>query len=154
FLFPADFAKIYDVATGNINGAGQTIAVIGMANVNPADITNFQSLAGLPQLAPTVFTPTGATPPSSPQTAPPTGGGRVSKTQGEATLDVRRAGSVAPGATILLVVDANGIDIPMEYVIDTNPVPAKIMTISFGACEGSVNQATANSLNSLFSSAA
>jgi subtilase family serine protease len=60
--------------------------------------------------------------------------------QAEATLDVTRASSVAPGATILLVVSANiattsGLSWSSQYVVDTNPVPAYIMNISFGNCE-------------------
>ena len=56
--------------------------------------------------------------------------------QTEATLDVQRANGTAPGATIDLVVSGqtnsvDGVDIATDYAIDTDPVPAKILSISF-----------------------
>ena len=79
--------------------------------------------------------------------------------QGEATLDVQRAGSVAPGATIDLIVSgtANSVDgvyISMDYAIDTDPVPAKILSISFTTCEANNSRAAAESLDDLFAQAA
>ena len=47
-----------------------------------------------------------------------------------------RAGSVAPGAKILLVVATNasgGIGVDAQYLIETEPVPAQVMNVSFGA---------------------
>ena len=41
FLAPADVATIYNLNVPNINGAGQTIAVIGTSRVNDQDILNF-----------------------------------------------------------------------------------------------------------------
>ena len=72
-----------------------------------------------------------------------------------------RAGSVAPVATIDLVVSAddqqsglNGIRIAATYVVDTNPVPAYIMNISFGACEADRTQADVQFWDTLFSQGA
>src|SRR5208337_1650989 len=86
-------------------------------------------------------------------------GGTASGDQLEATLDVQRAGSVAPDATIDLVVSANsngtsGLGIAAEYVVDTNPVPAYIMNISFGACEADRTQADVLFWDTLFSQGA
>ncbi len=106
FLFPGDFATIYDVNTGNINGAGQTIAIIGRSRVYPQDITNFESLAGLPLQVPTVIIPPNGVDPGPAETTPPAHGS-ASGDQGEATLDVTRSTSVAPGAAIDLVVSAS-----------------------------------------------
>ena len=47
FIFPADFAKIYDLNGVSANGAGQTIAIIGRSKVFDADVENFESLSGL-----------------------------------------------------------------------------------------------------------
>ncbi len=48
-IFPADFATIYNVKgiTGGINGAGQTIAVVGRSGVCDSDISNFASAAAV-----------------------------------------------------------------------------------------------------------
>lgn len=153
---PADFATIYDLNAAGATGAGQTIAVIGRARVNPADITNFQTLTGVTFNLPTVIIPVGGMDPGPPQTAPPTSGS-ASGDQGEATLDVTRAGSIAPGATLDLVVSTSasgGIVIASQYVVDTNPVPAHVMTVSFSGCESSAGPSEAAFWDSLWSSAA
>src|SRR6266851_5594236 len=155
YLTPGDFATIYDLNTASFNGAGQTIAVIGLSRVDAQDITNLQSLTGLNPQAPTEIIPPLGSDPGPAETSPPASGS-PSEDQLEATLDVSRATSVAPGATIDLVVSANsggGITTATQYVVDTHPVPAHIMNISFGACEGAVNQAEANFWDSLFSQA-
>jgi subtilase family serine protease len=139
FIFPADFAMIYNVngVTGGINGAGQTIAIVGRSRVYAPDITNFASASGVTiNLNP----PNGVVPPGGIDPGAPAPPGNLSRDQGEATLDVTRAGSIAQGATILLVVSAdsatvNGIAVDAQYVVDTIPLPAQIMNISFGGCE-------------------
>ena len=151
YIFPADFAKIYDVNNGSITGAGQTIAVIGRSRVYQPDIANFQSLAGLAQHAQTEIIP-----PNGIDPGPAASSGGASGDQGEATLDVTRTTSIAPGATIDLVVSSNaggGISIASEYVVDTDPVPAHIMTISFGACESATGAPGVSFWDSLFAQA-
>jgi subtilase family serine protease len=155
YVFPSDFATIYDLNIGNITGAGQTIAVIGRSRVYAQDITNFQTLAGLTAQAPTEIIPPNGVDPGPPETSPPTSGS-ASEDQLEATLDVTRTSSIAPGATIDLVVSANaggGVATASEYVVDTNPVPAHIMTISFGACESEAGLSGVDFWDSLFSQA-
>jgi hypothetical protein len=157
-IFPADFATIYDLNNVPFNGAGQTIAVIGRSRVYAQDITNFQTLAGLAPHAPTVIIPPNGVDPGPAQTSPPTSGG-ASMDQVEATLDVTRTSSIAPGATIDLVVSSgtnttDGVTIATKYVVDTTPVFAHIMTISFGACESTGGQSAVNLWDSLFSQAA
>ena len=158
FLSPADFATIYDLNVGGITGAGQTIAIIGESRVNPQDITNFQTLSGLAPKAPTEIIPPNGVDPGPALTAPPMSGS-LPGVQTEATLDVSRATSIAPGATIDLVVSGNitmgsGLDIAIEYVVDTNPVFAHIMTISFGGCESLNGQSGVTFFDSLFTAAA
>jgi hypothetical protein len=151
-VFPADFAKIYDLPTGTNTGTGQTIAVIGRSRVYPPDITNYQALAGLAQVAPTVIVP-----PNGADPGPPASSGGASGDQEEATLDVTRTATIAPGATIdLIVTTSAGGDIVLasEYVVDTTPVPAHIMSISFGGCESQAGPSADNFWDSLFSQAA
>ncbi|MBZ5662361.1 MAG: Ig-like domain repeat protein [Acidobacteriia bacterium] len=156
YIFPADFAIIYNVNVGNINGTGQTIAIIGIARVYDQDILNFQALSGLAQKAPTTIIPPNGVDPGPPQT---TATANPSPGQSEATGDVDRAGSIAPGATIDLVASGNksgasGLDITTQYVVDTTPVFAHIMSLSFGGCEATNGQAGVNFFDALFSAAA
>ncbi|MFZ3322625.1 MAG: protease pro-enzyme activation domain-containing protein [Usitatibacter sp.] len=142
FLAPADFATIYDinpVYQQGITGSGQTIAIIGRANVYLPDIENFETKMGLTIKDPVTIIPPNGIDPGPAQSTPPTDTTTI-KDQGEATLDVQRATSVAPGATIKLVISANsstagGILIASEYVVDSIPVAAQVMSISFGGCE-------------------
>jgi pseudomonalisin len=154
-VFPADFATIYNVNTPGIDGTGETIAIIGRSRVYDADIQNFEAASGLTVKATpeTVIIPTTGTDPG-----PATTSGQASGDQGEATLDVSRSGSVAPGATIDLVVSASsqtqdGVDIATSYVVDA-PVPAQIMSISFGSCEANAGVSGVDFWDSLFKTAA
>ena len=158
FVTPGDFYAIYE-SSGFIDyaGAGQTIAIIGRARVYNPDIENFQMLTELQQHDPTVIVP-----PAGMDPGPAAGtGGKAPGDQVEATLDVMRAGSVASEATIDLVVSAddaqtglNGIRVAAAYVVDTDPVPAYIMNISFGACEADRTQADVQFWDALFSQGA
>ena len=157
FVFPADFAAIYDlnpVYQQGIDGTGQSIAVIGRSSVYMPDIENFQARARLPIKDPVVQVPPNGVDPG-PAAGP---GGTSSGDQIEATLDVTRAGSVAPGATILLIISsststASGVSIAAEYTVEAPP-SAPIMTLSFGACEQTAGQSSAIFWDSLFSQAA
>jgi Pro-kumamolisin, activation domain/Bacterial Ig-like domain (group 3) len=139
FIAPGDFYGIYDLdrlLSNGVDGRGETIAIIGRARVYDPDIENFQSLTQYGTKDPIVIVP-----PNGLDPGPPAGtGGTASGDQAEATLDVQRATSTAPGAMIDLVISADdngtsGLRIAAEYVVDTDPVPAQIMNISFGACE-------------------
>jgi pseudomonalisin len=156
-VFPADFATIYNLngIGGGINGAGQTIAIVGRSGVCNSDITNFATAAAVTANIPTVIVPPlGLTPPA------PVCSGTASKDQGEATLDVTRSGSVAQGASLDLVVSADsqtvfGIGVAATFVVDTPPTPApKIMSISFGGCENQGGKGEVQFWDSLFQQAA
>jgi pseudomonalisin len=159
FVTPADFAAIYDLGLPyefGFHGEGQTIAIIGRSAVNPADITNFQMRTALPQVAPTVIVPPNGVAPPPPATTMVTS---PSEDQLEATLDVTRAGGVAYGSTIDLVISADtrtagGLDVAAEYVVDTTPVPAQVMSLSFGACEAEVGPSGVHFWDNLFQQAA
>jgi pseudomonalisin len=158
FIGPGDFAAIYDLPV-NFNGAGQTIGIVGRSRTNPADFNNFKNLIGSNFTNPTEIVPTalGGADPGPALAAPPTGGVSAAGDQGEATLDVLRAGSTAPGAQLLLVVATSasgGIGVDTQYLVQTTPVPAQIITISFGACESAAGSAGVAFWDSLFQQAA
>lgn len=161
FIVPADFAVIYDlnpVYAANITGKGQTIAIIGRSRVDNADIESFQSLFGLATKDPSLIIPPDGFDPGPPETVPPSSSA-PSADQGEATLDVVRAGSTAPDASIDLVVSAStltadGVAIAASYVVDTTPVPARIMSLSFSACENETSQQGVAFWDNVFSQAA
>lgn len=127
---PYDFAKIYNVLplwneTPAIDGTGQTIAIVGVSNINIQDVRDFRNLFGLPAKDPQVILD-GPDP------------GLVPDAETEADLDVEWAGAVAKGATIILVPSAStnaiyGVDLSAVYVIENNLAP--ILSESFGDCE-------------------
>ncbi len=161
-IVPGDFAVIYDVNpayNAGVFGFGQTIAIIGRSRVNNADIENFQALTLLPIQDPVTIIPPGGLDPGPAQTAPPAFGISPSGDQGEATLDVTRSGSIAPGATVALVISASsattdGVDTATQYAVDATPVPAQIMSISFGSCEANAGAGVVHFYDSLFSQGA
>jgi subtilase family serine protease len=148
FVAPGDFDAIYDVPP-SITGAGMTIGIVGESRTDMADFTNFKQLTGSTFPDPTEIIPTtyGGTDPGTAYTAPPScettdtctqAVDSLLDAQGEATLDVFRSGSVAPGASILLVTASaasGGIGDDVDYLVDTTPAPAQVISISFGACE-------------------
>jgi len=159
FLAPADFNTIYNVP-GAYTGAGKTIGIVSWSRVNTADLTAFTSRTGVNIPTPTVVIPTGyggIDPGAAYTTTPPSGtsiGG-----QSEATLDVLRAGSTAPGASILLVASSqsgsnDGIGADAQYIVGTTPVPAQIMSISFGSCENSGGPSDVTFWNGIFQTGA
>lgn len=142
YISAADFATIYDVNPvyqQGINGLGQAIAIIGRANVYLPDIENFQIRMNLPVKDPVTIIPPNGIDPGPAQSTPPSDT-KTLDDQREATLDVTRSNSVAPAATIKLVISAkattvDGTVVAAEYVVDTNPTPAQVMSLSFGDCE-------------------
>jgi len=157
YVAPADFAAIYNlnpVYQQGINGSGQTIAIIGRSSVYMADIENFQKRVGLSVKDPVVIIPPNGIDPGTPAS---TNDGTDHGDQVEATIDVTRATSVAPGATIQLVISANGpstngLGVAIQYVLNANS--AQVMSISFGGCERNNGPSAVSFWNSLFSQAA
>jgi subtilase family serine protease len=147
-IAPADFAAIYDINpiyNAGYTGAGQSIAIVGESRVAKDDIQNFAAYTNLTLTNPVVVLPPGSVDP----------GETNDDAQGEATLDVTRASSVAPGAAVSLVINAEsngGIGLPLRYVID-NQV-ASILTVSFYGCEVKAGQANTDFYNALFSQGA
>ena len=157
YLAPADFATIYDLPS-SLTGAGMTIGILDRSRTDFADFSNFRSLTGSSFPNPNEVVPTafGGLDPGAAYTAPPGGTTSISE-QGEATLDVLRAGSVAPGANLLLVVAtaaSGGIEADAQYLVETTPVPAQVMTISFGECESNAGTSGVTFWDTLFQQAA
>lgn len=127
---PSDFAKIYNVQplwnqSPAIDGTGQSIAIVGISNINIQDVRDFRNLFGLPANDPQVIL-NGADP------------GFVSGAETEADLDVEWSGAVAPGATIKLVAAGStaatdGVDLSALYIVENDLAP--VMSESFGECE-------------------
>jgi subtilase family serine protease len=86
YLFPADFASIYDLnplLSAGTAGAGVSIAIAGRSNINLSDVVSFRSISALAANAPSVIV-AGTDP------------GLVANDQDESTLDVEWAGAAAP----------------------------------------------------------
>ena len=135
-LAPGDFAVQYDLnplyAAGT-KGAGQTIAIINEANVDPALVSQFRTLFGLPP-NPVQVILAGADPGVDGQNNPDGPNGASV----EAYLDVEEAGAVAPAATVDLVIAADtavesGLYLAAEHAVYNNVAP--VLSLSFGGCE-------------------
>jgi subtilase family serine protease len=135
-ITPGDFAAIYDLAPlykSNLNGSGQTIAILSKSDVNLSDVAQFQKIFGLPSNVPNVID-NGASPGVT-----PVGGYGV-----EASLDAEWAAAVAPGAKIDVVASwdtytTDGVLLSAMYVVDHNL--AQIVNVSFTACEQNMGEA-------------
>jgi pseudomonalisin len=147
YLFPADWAAIYDLNPlyqAGTNGARTSIAIVGRSNINLADVSAFRAAAGLPARNPTVILVS-------------TNPGLVSGDQDESTLDVEWSGAVAPSATVKFVVGAStsttdGIDLSAQYVV--NHATATVMSTSYGSCEADMGSAELSFYNGLWQQAA
>jgi hypothetical protein len=110
-----------------INGAGQTIAIMGQSYVNVSDIENFQNAAGLPSKAPTLVL------------VPGTGADQTTSAvdEGESDLDLEWSGAMAPGAKVVFVYTGSspnfGVFDSAEYAIDN--ALGTIISLSYTSCE-------------------
>ena len=128
YLFPADFAAIYDLNplySAGTAGTGTAIAIAGRSNINLSDVAAFRSMAGLAASSPAVIV-NGTNP------------GLVASDQEESTLDVEWSGAVAPDAVVSLVAAAStrttdGVDLAAEYIV--NHATAPVVSVSYGSCE-------------------
>jgi Pro-kumamolisin, activation domain len=135
FVVPGDFGTIYDLPDyvngvfqpGN-DGTGQTIGIVGQTSATggtiavstiSSDTATFRIVSQLPpgtlNLVP-VGTP----------------GQFTSGDADESNLDVQRAGSVAPGATITLAYSNNALNTSLPQLVQLNP---STISISYGDCE-------------------
>jgi len=124
YLAPDDLATIYNAAplfSYGYLGAGQSIAIVGQSDIDPADIAAFRGLWGLP---PTTLqmVPTGTYP-------------GVTGDEVEADLDLEWSGAVARAATLIYVYSEDA-GYSAYYAIDNDLAP--VISESFGLCEYSV----------------
>jgi subtilase family serine protease len=147
YLFPADFAAIYDLNSlygAGTTGAGASIAIAGRSNINLSDVAAFRTEAGLAANNTEVIL-VGANP------------GLVSGDQDEATLDVEWSGAVAPAATVNLVVGdstatTDGVDLSAQYIV--NHATAPVVSSSYNSCEQDMGTAELAFYNDLWEQAA
>ena len=173
YVTPGDFARIYGVLGATeqgFDGTGQTIAILGRARVSNADLQSFGTRLGITLPTPTVVIPPDGTDPGPPATScsdTDLGDGHgtcdkpsdLVKDQGEATLDVTRASSVALGANIKLVVSGkvgnnDGLIYTLEHAINEGLSVGSIISISFGSCEADNSLSVASALDDAFAQAA
>ena len=164
YIAPSDFTTIYDVGpvyASHTTGTNQTIGVIGRARVYPPDISNFGAVLGITMPVANVIIPTNGVDPGTPCSTAACLSTAEAQDQFEATLDVQRTGSTAPGSTLELIVsaisgDEDGVLIALEYAVDNfgNGVDANILSVSFGLCEDLTTQAGTLAEDALFRQAA
>ena len=147
YVFPADFAAIYDLnslyQSGN-HGAGVGIAIVGRSNIGLEDVAQFRAAAALPANQPAVQL-AGADP------------GFVQGDQLEATLGVEWSGAVAPEAAVTLVAApssdvTDGVALAAAYAV--NHATAPILSVSYSACEQQMGAAELAFYDALWEQAA
>jgi subtilase family serine protease len=139
FVIPGDFATIYDLGplySQGLDGAGQTIAVMGQTAISLSDIDAFRAASGLSKYEPTLLL------------VPNTGNAPTcSDDEGEADLDLEWSGAVAKNASIIYVYVGVGTgacgksrtkDVfdALQYAIANNVAP--VISISYGNCEANL----------------
>ena len=147
YLFPADFAAIYDLNplySAGTTGAGVSIAIAGRSNIELSDVALFRAAAGLAAQTPSVLLP-GADP------------GLVEEDQNESTLDVEWSGAAAPAASVSLVVapstsTTDGVDLAAAYIV--NHAVAPVVSVSYGSCEAEMGATEMAFYNALWEQAA
>jgi hypothetical protein len=123
-LGPRDLATIYDINPiykVGIDGAGQSVVVVGATPIDLTDIQTFRSFFGLASISPPLVV----------HALDP--GLLGSDYLTEADLDIEWVGAVAPGAVIIYVYAANAFFDAVPYAIDQNLAP--IISTSFDVCE-------------------
>ena len=147
YLYPADYAAIYDLNplyAGGSSGAGASIAIVGRSNINVGDVRAFRAASGLKAQDPAVVLD-GADP------------GLVEGDQDEATLDVEWSGAVGEGAAVKLVAAAStgttdGVDLAAAYIV--NHRLAQVVSESFASCEQEMGATELEFYSSLWEQAA
>lgn len=156
---PSDFATIYNVQplwNSNIDGTGQTIAIVATSDVNPTDVSNYRSVFGLPAgpALQQIKGANGVDPGLCHTGSQNCGLGDLY----ENTLDTELSGAVARNAQIVVV--SSGVTSPTDdpvydsssYIIENDA--AKIMSVSYGECELFLGTSGNTAYNNLWETAA
>jgi subtilase family serine protease len=159
YVAPPDFATIYDVNhlyQMGFTGSGQKIAVVGQSDVALSDIRAFRSNSGLPANDPTPVDPNN----SAFVGLIVPGDADPKMQQGdidEANLDVEWAGAIAYNATVIFIVgdpvNGGGVIDAINYAITTSPIPAPVISTSYGDCEANFPAGAISSLQALMKQA-
>ena len=146
-LAPQDWVTIYDVGPlygQGIDGSGQSIAVLGRADITLSDVRTFRSISALPVKDPQILV-------NGPDPGYPGCDDEM-----ESTLDVEWAGAIARNATVLFVTSksgaSDGVALSAQYAISHQVAP--IVTLSYGQCEASSGSSGNSFWNALWSQAA
>ncbi|MGA3371001.1 MAG: Ig-like domain repeat protein [Terracidiphilus sp.] len=133
-LGPEDFATQYDVTpvyAAGVNGAGQTIGILGEGNINLALVDAYRKLFNLPADHAQVIID-----------GPDPGDGIAPNI--EAYLDLEVSGAVAPDATVNFYIAGEG---PLEDLLALAALraiednQASVLSASFGECEEALGEA-------------
>ena len=152
YITPGDLYTIYDVnplLNSGINGAGQTIAVVGQVDINLADIAAFRSASGLSTNAPTTVHAYGFDPGAPTCTSCTTGPSQGDLT--ESSIDVEWSGAMAPLASVIFVNGQYVLPNVMTYAVDNNV--ASIISSSYGLCEAGWGTTELLAMNAVFKQA-
>jgi subtilase family serine protease len=144
-VVPYDFATMYNVLplwNAGINGSGQTIAIAGTSLINLSDVANFRSTFGLPAYTASNQPNQISVNSYASECTSSTGQCSIGDLT-ENTLDVEMSGEVAPAAQIVLAVTGYNPNSPAldtvyssaQYVVQSSPNIAKILSVSYGGCE-------------------
>ena len=146
-LAPLDWVTIYDVAPlygQGIDGTGQSIAVVGRADITLSDVRTFRSNSGLAPNDPQIIV-------NGPDPGFPGCDDEI-----ESTLDVEWAGAIARNATVRFVTSksgtSDGVALSAQYAVANRVAP--ILTLSYGQCEASSGTSGNAFWNALWSQAA
>ena len=145
-MTPGDFAVQYDINSvykSGITGSGQTIAIISASNVDLSLVQAYQTLFGISTTLPQVVVD--GTDPGLTDAAT------------EAYLDLEVAGSVAPGASVVLytsggTVLTDGLSLAALRAVEDDV--AGIISTSYGECELELGQSGNAFWNALWQQAA
>ncbi len=144
---PVQVAQLYNFPTG-VTGAGQTIGILELGGgFNQSDITSyFQSLGITAPTVTSVSVDNGTNSPTTPDSA-----------DGEVLLDIEIAGSVAPGANIVVYFAPNtsqGFQDAMSTAIHDTTNNPSVISISWGGPESSWTSQSTQSMDQVAQEAA
>ena len=124
-MVPDDFATIYDVTplyAAGIDGAGQSLVIVGQTDINVSDIDAFRSKYNLPAINLQQHLVQGQADPGISQGDLP-----------EADLDLEWSSAVARNATIIFVKSPD-VFTSLQDAVDNAYAP--VISMSYGICEG------------------
>jgi hypothetical protein len=148
-LAPADLATQYDLGplyAAGVNGSGEIIGVIGVSNINAAEVDTFRSTFGIAK-GPVQVIVDGADPGLF--NDPTLGYGDVNDDPTVSYLGVETAGGLAPGAQIRLYVSGgseyqDSLLLAAQRAVDDDQ--ADVISLGFSECEPFLGMSNGNAL--------